>query len=99
MANRYDIPFKEKLEQQYKKPLLDVLIHFRNKRMSIKEVSDITGFHYSTVRYWCSKYAITMHGGQRFHPKANLAQKRERHFVELFKAKTINTFNVLSRRW
>ncbi|MBK2124446.1 hypothetical protein [Fangia hongkongensis] len=99
MANRYEIPFKEQLEKKYQKHLLDILIDFRNQKMSIREISESTGFHYSTVRYWCAKYAITMHGGQRFHPKSNTAPKKEHHFIELFKAKKINLFNVLSRRW
>ncbi len=99
MANRYEIPFKETLEQQYKKPLLDVLIDFRNQGLTIKQVSELTGFHYSTVRFWCSRYAITMYREEYFPPKKHQSTVKESCFIERFRTKTINTFNVLSRKW
>ncbi|WP_203249702.1 hypothetical protein [Cysteiniphilum marinum] len=100
MANRYEIPFKEKLEQQYNKPVLDVLIDFRNQGLTIKEVAELTGFRYNTVRIWCAKYGIHLFSlGQKFHCRPKKAPKKEMSFIAQFHSKTLNTFNVLSRKW
>lgn len=100
MANRHEIPFKEQLEQQYKKPVLDVLIDFRNQGLTIKQVSDLTGFRYNTVRTWCAKYGIHLFSlGQKFHCHPKKTRKQEVSFIAQFRSKTINTFNVLSRKW
>ncbi|WP_116964040.1 hypothetical protein [Fastidiosibacter lacustris] len=93
MANQYTGSFEHIIQQKYGCSAEEVLQRCAVEGMTYQEAEKMLGFKHGTIRKWANRFNIKLKSGI-----AEKSVKRD-NFMKMFKQKSINKYNVLSRCW
>ncbi|MFZ9035295.1 MAG: hypothetical protein ACO2ZM_04170 [Francisellaceae bacterium] len=93
MANQYTGSFEHIVRQRFNCSAKEVLQRCSSEDMTYQDAEQFLGFKHGTIRKWSNRYGIRLRSGIVEQPA-----KRD-SFSKMFKQKSINKYNVLSRCW
>lgn len=98
MANQYsNDSFKAVVEAKYGMPVDKVLRRFQVQGMTLKDVSEKTGFKEYTVRRHALKYGVRI--TNEYDSKTEQYEQELNKFYTKLRSDRLNRVNVLSRSW
>ena len=98
MANQYsNDSFKAVVEAKYNMPITEVLRCFQRQGMTLKEVSEKTGFRETTVKKYALRYKCIL--ANIYKPKNDRCEHELNELYTELRSDRLNRVNVLSRSW
>lgn len=93
MANQYTGSFEHAIQQKHNCSAQDILKYCAEEGMTYQEAEKMLGFKHGTIRKWANRFNIKL--------KSSILEKEVRcdTFMKMFKQKTLNKYNILSRCW
>ena len=99
MANQYTSSFKHVVQEKFGKSAKELLIQYAEENATYQEIGKITGFSVGTIRKWCNLYQISLQSKTSNKIKKPIKDCSLLANKDIFKTKTMNVKNILSRRW
>ena len=98
MANQHsNDSFKAVIEAKYGMPINEALKRFQRQGMTLKEVSEKTGFRETTVKKYALRYNCKLTG--IYKPKDYCYEDELNELYTKLRSDRLNRVNVLSRSW
>lgn len=93
MANQYTGSFEHIIQQRYNCNAKEVLERCANEGMTYQEAEKLLGFKHGTIRKWANRFNVKL--------KSSIIETavKRNSFMKMFKQKSLNKYNVLSRCW
>ena len=99
MANQYTSSFNHIVQEKFGKAAKVLLTEYAKKNITYTEAARITGFTMGTIRKWCARYQLHLQNKPSSKRKKSKEDFRLLATKSIFKMKSINIENALSRQW
>ena len=92
MANQYSGSFEHIIREKFVCSAREALEHCASDELSYADAAEKLGFKHGTIRKWAKRLDIKLKSGEPVRMKPE-------QFMRFFKAKNLNKYNLLSRKW